>query len=162
MSTWHGTRDVSQRVEPNVRPLGCAASIFIADKARHLSIPLTGDVSPQHLMSPVHSTGRRCAASAFYETCPFHGQAATSPFRRRRAWPFHWQAVRHAAACTTPIITWASPRKQPQHIYTTWTIDNMAPGDCSGISYFYNVFPPFCSWAHMSGLNILVRALLEL
>jgi hypothetical protein len=30
------------------------------------------------------------------------------------------------------------------------------------VSYFYNVFPPFCSWAHMSGLNILVRAPLKL
>jgi hypothetical protein len=87
---WHGTRDISQQAEPDVRPLGCAASAFIADKARRLSIPLTGDVSPQHLLSPVHSTGRRCAASTFNENCPFRGQAATSPFRRRRACPFHW------------------------------------------------------------------------
>jgi hypothetical protein len=55
---WHGTRDVSQRAEPDVRPLGCAVSAFIADKARHLSISLTGDVPPQHLLSPVHSIGR--------------------------------------------------------------------------------------------------------
>jgi hypothetical protein len=51
-----------------------------------------------HLMSSVHSTGRRCAASAFNEPCPFHWQAATSPFRRRRACPFHWQAV-HPYCC---------------------------------------------------------------
>jgi hypothetical protein len=86
---WHGTRDVSQRAEPDVRPLGCTASPFIADKARLLSIPLAGDVPPRNLMSPVHSTGRRCAASAFNETCPFHGQAATSPFCRQRACLFH-------------------------------------------------------------------------
>jgi hypothetical protein len=30
--------------------------------------------------------------------------------------------------------------------------------DSTRISYFYNVFPPFCSWAHMSGLSILVCA----
>jgi hypothetical protein len=30
------------------------------------------------------------------------------------------------------------------------------------IGYFYNVFPPFCSWVHMSELSILVRAPLEL
>jgi hypothetical protein len=34
---------------------------------------------------PVHSTGRRCAAFAFIESCPFHWQAATCPFRRRQA-----------------------------------------------------------------------------
>jgi hypothetical protein len=91
---WHGARDVSQWAKPGVRPLGCTASAFIPDKARRLSNPLAGDVPPRHLMSPVHSTGRRCAASALNETCPFRGQAATSPFRRRCACPFHWQAVR--------------------------------------------------------------------
>jgi hypothetical protein len=74
-ATWHGARDVSQWAEPDVRPLGCAASAFIADKARRLSIPLAGGVPPRHLLSPVHSTGRRCAASAFNETCPFRRQA---------------------------------------------------------------------------------------
>jgi hypothetical protein len=64
-ATWHAVRDISQRAEPDVRPLGCASSAFIADKARRLSIPLAGDVMLQHLMSPVHSTGRRCDASAF-------------------------------------------------------------------------------------------------
>jgi hypothetical protein len=71
-ATWPTARDVSQRAEPDVRPLGRAASIFIADKARRLSIPLAGDVPPRHLMSPVHSTGRRCAALAFNEPCPLH------------------------------------------------------------------------------------------
>jgi hypothetical protein len=52
--------DVSQRAEPDVRPLGHAASAFIADKARRLSISLAGDVPPRHLMSLVHSAdGRR-------------------------------------------------------------------------------------------------------
>jgi hypothetical protein len=69
-ATWHAARDVSQRAEPDVRPLGRATSAFIADKACHLSIPLAGDVPPQHLMSPVHSIGRRCAASSFNEPCP--------------------------------------------------------------------------------------------
>jgi hypothetical protein len=92
-AAWPTTRHVSQRAEPDVRPRDCAASAFIADKARRLSIPLTGDVPHPHLMSPVHSTDRRCAASAFIEPCPFHWQAATSLFYRRRACPFHWQAV---------------------------------------------------------------------
>jgi hypothetical protein len=71
-ATWPTARDVSQRAEPDVRPLGRTASAFIADKARRLSIPLAGDVPPRHLMSFVHSTGRRCAASAFNESCPLH------------------------------------------------------------------------------------------
>jgi hypothetical protein len=92
-TTWHDARDVSQRAEPDVRPLGRAAAALNADKARRLSIPLAGDVSPQHLMSPVHSTGRRCAASAFNEPCPFLWRTATGPSYRRRACPIHWQAV---------------------------------------------------------------------
>jgi hypothetical protein len=164
-ATWHGARDVSQQAEPDVRPLGCTASAFIADKARRLSIPLAGGVPPRHLLSPVHSTGRRCAASAFNETCPFHWQAVTSPFRRQRAYPFRWQAVRPYCVCATLVITRTSPRKQtPGYQYCV---------DCghhgarrllrrTRISYFYNVFPPFCSWAHMSRLSILIRAPFEL
>jgi hypothetical protein len=72
-------RDVSQWAEPDIRLPGYAAPAFIADKARRLSIPLTGDVPPRHLMRhvhyvggvPVHSTGRRCATFVFNETCPF-------------------------------------------------------------------------------------------
>jgi hypothetical protein len=97
-TVWPLTCDVSQRAEPDVRPRESAASAFIADKAHRLSIPLVGDVPPQHLMSPVHSTGRQCAASAFIEPCPFRWQATTSPFRKRRACPFHWQAV-HPYCC---------------------------------------------------------------
>jgi hypothetical protein len=92
-ATWHGARDVSQQAEPDVRPLGRTASAFIADKVRRLSNPLAGDVLPWHLMSPVHSTGRRCAASAFNEPYSLCWQAATRPSHRRRACPFHWQAA---------------------------------------------------------------------
>jgi hypothetical protein len=112
-ATWPTARDVSQRAGPDVRPLGRAASAFIADKACHLSIPLAGDVPPRHLMSPVHSTGRRCAASAFNKPCPLRRWAVTRPSCRRRACPFRWQAVRHAAVCTTLIMTRALPRRQP-------------------------------------------------
>jgi hypothetical protein len=58
-ATWHIARDVSQRAEPDVRPLGRAVSAFIVEKTRRLTIPLTGDVPPQHLMRPIHSVGRR-------------------------------------------------------------------------------------------------------
>jgi hypothetical protein len=58
-ATWLVARDVSQRAEPDVRPLGRAVSAFIAERTRRLSTLLTGDVPPQHLICPVHSAGRR-------------------------------------------------------------------------------------------------------
>jgi hypothetical protein len=78
------------------------APAFIADKARRLYIPLTGDVPPRHLMRPVHSAGgvpvhstsRRCAVCAFNETCPFRWQTATCPSHRWHACPFHWRTAR--------------------------------------------------------------------
>jgi hypothetical protein len=63
-ATWPTARDVIRRAEPDVRPPGYAAPTFIADKARRMSAPLTGDVPPQHLMSPVHSAGRQYAHAA--------------------------------------------------------------------------------------------------
>ena len=36
-ATWPTARDVSQRAEPDIRPMGRASSAFIADKARRLS-----------------------------------------------------------------------------------------------------------------------------
>jgi hypothetical protein len=57
-ATWLVARDISQRAEPDVRPLGRAVFTFIAEGTRRLLTPLTGDVPPQHLMRPVHSAGR--------------------------------------------------------------------------------------------------------
>jgi hypothetical protein len=53
-ATWLTVRDVSQRVEPDVRLLGRASSAFIAGKTRRL----IGDVPPRHLMCHVHFAGR--------------------------------------------------------------------------------------------------------
>jgi hypothetical protein len=58
-ATWLVARHVSQRAEPDVRPLCHAVSAFIVERTRRLSTQLTGDVPPQHLMRPVHSAGRR-------------------------------------------------------------------------------------------------------
>jgi hypothetical protein len=49
-ATWLVACDVSQRAEPDVRPLGRAVSAFIAEKTRRLSTLLTGDVPPQDLL----------------------------------------------------------------------------------------------------------------
>jgi hypothetical protein len=58
-ATWLVACDISQRAEPDVRPLGPTVSAFIAERTRRLSTLLTGDVPPQHLMRLVHSSGRR-------------------------------------------------------------------------------------------------------
>jgi hypothetical protein len=72
--TWPAACDVSQWAEPDIRPLGRAASAFIAEEARRLSnwqvmcrlnikyalsTPLTSDVPPQHLMCLVRSADER-------------------------------------------------------------------------------------------------------
>jgi hypothetical protein len=49
-ATWLVACDVSQRAEPDVRPLGRAVSAFIAERTHRLSNLLTGDVPPQHLL----------------------------------------------------------------------------------------------------------------
>jgi hypothetical protein len=58
-ATWLIARDIGQRAEHDVGTLYRAASAFIAERMRHLSTLLSGDVSLRHLMCPVHSAGRR-------------------------------------------------------------------------------------------------------
>jgi hypothetical protein len=149
-ATWHGARDVSQRALPDVRPLGRTTSAFIVDKAHRLSIPLAGDVPSRHLVSPVHSTGRQCVASAFNEPCPFHWLTVTRPSCRRCACPFHWQAAHpyrrmYYAHHDSRVIEEAA-----RYINTTWTTDIMALGyhpSVTCISYFL----PFCPWPTCRG-----------
>ena len=57
--TWLVARDISQRAEPDVRPVDRVNSAFITEGTRRLSTLLTGDVPPQHLLRPIHSAGRR-------------------------------------------------------------------------------------------------------
>jgi hypothetical protein len=103
--TWTIARDVSQRAGPDVRPLGRAASTFIAEKTRRLSIPLTDDVPPQHLMCPVHSAGRRRAGH------PAGGVPVQSIVKQYAC----------AARCTMSVITYTLPGKLPLHANTTQT-----------------------------------------
>jgi hypothetical protein len=126
-ATWPTARDVSQWAEPDVRPLGYAASAFIADKARRLSIPLAGGVLPLHLLRHVHSAGR---------WRPVHPPGRWRHVHSAGGVPVHstGRQYTHTAACTTLIITRTLPRKQQPHINTAWTADIMAPGDCSGVT----------------------------
>jgi hypothetical protein len=90
-------RDVSQRAEPDVRPLGCAVYAFIAERTRRLSILLTDDVPSQHLMCPVHSAGRRrqailqvaCLSSPLPNGAPvlFGALCPSSLIRRQGSFP---------------------------------------------------------------------------
>jgi hypothetical protein len=114
-ATWLTARDVSQRAEPDVRPLG---HTFIVEEARHLSswqvmcrliikyalsTPLASDVPPQHLMCLVHSAdGRR----------PCH-PAGGVPVRSGD------RLYAHAAAYTVFIITRyvASEASAPRRYY---------------------------------------------
>jgi hypothetical protein len=137
---WPTALDVSQRAEPDVRPLGRAAAAFIANKARRLSIPLTGDVPPRHLMSPIDSSGRRCGASAF--NVPVHSAGRRRPGHPASGVPVQsiGRQYARATAYTVLIITRVLPRKQPQDINTICTTDIIALGDLlgnTGVGYFY-------------------------
>jgi hypothetical protein len=95
---WLVTRDVSQRVEPDARPLGRAVSAFIAERTRRLSTLLTGDVPPQHLMRPVHFAGRRRQGH------PADGVSVQSIIKQC--------AVLRGALCPSSLIQEASPARR--------------------------------------------------
>jgi hypothetical protein len=114
-STWPIARDVSQRAEPDVRPLGHAISTFIAEKTRRLSALLTGDVPPRHLMCPVHSAGRRRPGH------PTGGVPVQSDSGK----------YAHTAARAMLIMTCTLPRELLLHANTTQATDIGAQGDCT-------------------------------
>jgi hypothetical protein len=125
-ATWPAARDVSQRAEPDVRPLGRTTPAFIVDKARRLSIPLAGDVPPWHLMSPVPLTGD---VPPQHLMCLVHSADGWRPGHLAGGVPVHsvGRQYARAAAYTMLIMTRALPRRQPRHINTIWTADIMAP-----------------------------------
>jgi hypothetical protein len=110
-ATWPTARDVSQRAEPDVRPLGRVASAFIADKSHRLSTPLAGDVPPQHLMCLVPLAGDvppqhlMCPVHSADEWRPGHPASGVLVYSVGRQYA-------HAAAYTVLIITRALPRRQ--------------------------------------------------
>jgi hypothetical protein len=88
-----------------------------------MSIPLAGDVPPQHLMCHVHSADRRRPGH------PAGGVPVHSVGRQ----------YARAAAYTMFIMTRTLSRRQPRDINTIWTTDIMALGDLlgdTGIGYF--------------------------
>jgi hypothetical protein len=87
--------------------------------------------------------------------CHVHSADGRRPNHPAGGVPVHsvGRQYARAAAYTMLIITRALPREQPRDI--------MALGDRPGVTSISYSFP-FCPWAHMSGLSILVRAPLEL
>jgi hypothetical protein len=124
-ATWPTACDVSRRAEPDVRPLGRAATAFIADKACRLFILLAGDVPPQHLMSP--ATPLAGDVPPRHLMCPVHfadGQRLGHPAGGVPVQSVGRQYAR-AAAYTMLIITRALPRKErrisiPYALRTLW------------------------------------------
>jgi hypothetical protein len=58
-AAWLVAHDISQRAEPDVRPLKpCGLCIYCGEDASPATM-LTDDVPSQHLMRAVHSAGRR-------------------------------------------------------------------------------------------------------
>jgi hypothetical protein len=142
-ATWPIARDVSQWAKPDVRALGHAAPAFIAERKRRLA----DDVPPQHLLRPVHSTGRRRWATlhAVCMSCP-------SP-----------NSTPRAARCTVSFIAYVFPGKLPLYAKTTRIVDVRAQEDCPDNKHqLLQEIHPLCSWAHMSGLGSFVHAPLEL
>jgi hypothetical protein len=131
-ATWPTARDVSRWAEPNVRPPGYATPTFIADKARRLSVPLTGDVPPQHLMSLVYSAGRD--VSPRHLMCLVHSTSRQRPGRPAGGVPVHsvGRQYARAAECNVLIITRTLPGKLPLHANATQIADIRAQGDCTG------------------------------
>jgi hypothetical protein len=113
-ATWSIARDVSQRAEPDVRPLGHAISTFIAEKTHRLSALLTGDVPPRHLMYLVHSAGRRRLGH------PIGGVPVQSDSGQHA----------HSAVCALIIMTCTLPGRLLLHANATQAADIEAQGDC--------------------------------
>jgi hypothetical protein len=124
-ATWPTAHDISQRAEPDVRPLGRATLHLLRIRRaaylfhwqgdvppRHLmspATPLPGDVPPQHLMCQVHSADRRRLGH------PAGGVPVHSVGRQHA----------RAAAYTMLIITRTLPKKQhkisiPYALWTLW------------------------------------------
>jgi hypothetical protein len=130
-ATWPTTRDVSRRAELDVRPPGYAAPTFIADKARRLSVLLTGEVPPQHLMSPVYSAGRDVPPR--YLMCLVHSTGRRRPSRPAGGVPVRSGGRQYAcaAAYTMLIITRTLPVKLPLHADTMQVADIRAQEECT-------------------------------
>jgi hypothetical protein len=131
-AAWPTARDVSRQAEPDVRPSGYAAPAFIADRAHRLSVPLTGDVPPQHLMSPVYSVGRDVPPR--HLMCPVHSTGRRRLGRPAGGVPVHFVGRQYTRAveCTVLIITRTLQGKLLLHANATQTADIRVQGDCTG------------------------------
>jgi hypothetical protein len=102
-------------------------------------------------MCPIHSAGRRRAASAFNEPS-LYSSGGQRPGHHAGGEPVQsigrWRV--HTAACSALMMARALPRKQPREVNTVSGTDITTLGDrpdVTGVSYF----PPFCPWLICQG-----------
>ena len=130
-ATWHVARDISQRAEPDVRPLGCTVSAFIAKRT-----------------PPVHPVDRRCAPSEFNATCPLRWQAAPGPSCRRCPFQSIVKQCARAVRRTVLIIpyTRSFPCTPILHRSRMSGCEEIAPAAniCSSKCYIHYVPGPTC------------------
>jgi hypothetical protein len=58
-AAWLVTRDISQRAEPDARPIRLCSLCIYCEEDAPPATTLTGDAPSQHLMCPIQSAGRR-------------------------------------------------------------------------------------------------------
>jgi hypothetical protein len=128
-ATWPIARDVSQRAEPDVRPLGHTISAFIAKMTCHLSAPLTGDVPSRHLMYPATPLADN-DQTALLAVCLSNQTAGSTsvPPRARRG---HYDLY-DAMVASVVRQCYASSKYQG-----TWRLHKVTDISCSGYSIRY-------------------------
>jgi hypothetical protein len=125
-----------------------------------VSIPLAGDVSPRHLMSP--ATPLAGDVPPQHLMCPVHSADRRRPGHPAGGVPAHsvGRQYARAAAYTILIITRTLPRKQRRISipYALWTLGRSEIFWATLALDTSILFPLLCPWARMSGLSTLVRA----
>jgi hypothetical protein len=107
-------------------------------------------------MCPVYSAGGRCDDSAF-NAPSLYSSSRQQLGQLAGGVPVQSIGRRLAVTYTILMTTRVLLRKQPREANAINTTDITTLGvgpNVAGVSYF----PPFCPWAHMSGLSTLVRA----
>jgi hypothetical protein len=140
-AAWLMARDISQRVEPDVKPIKpCSLCIYCGEDTPYATT-LTGNVPSQHLMCPVQSAARRRQGH------PTGG----APDR----------SVGEQCACAKrrTMLIIPSTRSFPLHAEDTQISGDRALEDRPSSKHLWlQVLYSLCSWARMSGLSTFVHA----
>jgi hypothetical protein len=141
-AAWLVARDISQRAEPDVRPLKPRGLCIYCGEDAPPATMLTDDVPSRHLMRPVLSAGKRRQGH------PADGAPVQSVVKQCA------RAMQHT------VLTIPCARSFPCTPRLYKILGVTAQEDCSNRRYQW--LHPLCSWAHMSGLSTLVHATLAI